>query len=232
MSLDAVIFDFDGLILDTEWPIYEMAAASFVNWGVELRVEDWAQVVGLADEDSDWFDLLAEKLGYTIGKDEFQRVFRAQDRSYRDALEPLPGVVRLLDDLRADAIPLAVASSSPLEWLDGHLSRLGLRDRFAEVVGVDHGEVGGLGKPDPAVYRVACAGLQVDPASAVALEDSAHGVAAARAAGLHAVAVPNRITRHSAFDHATRAVASLEALTVADLRSLVEAETTSEVPEP
>ncbi len=227
MSLQAVVFDFDGLILDTEWPIYEMAAASFAGWDVALRVEDWAQVVGLADADHDWFDLLAEQLGFDIAKADFQVAYRAQDRSHQVQIQPLPGVIHLLDELRAERVPVAVASSSPLEWLDTHLARVGLRDRFTEVVGVDHGEVGGLGKPDPAVYRVACAGLGVEPRDAVALEDSAHGVAAAWAAGLHAVAVPNRITRFSIFDHATLTVASLEELTVADLRKLVD-ETTKE----
>jgi HAD superfamily hydrolase (TIGR01509 family) len=221
MSLEAVVFDFDGLILDTEWPIYEMAAAAFATFGIEVTVADWAQVVGLADVDHGWFELLQGQLGFGISKAEFQVEFAAQDRTYRDRLQPLPGVIALVDALTDAEVPLAIASSSPFDWLDRHLSRVGLRDRFTELVGLDHGEVGGLGKPDPAVYRVACRGLGVDPKGVVALEDSAHGVQAARTAGLHAIAVPNRITRYSSFDHATLVVPSLEEVTVDGLRRLV-----------
>ncbi len=221
MNLEAVIFDFDGLMLDTEWPIYEMAAATFAAYEVELAVEDWAQVVGLSDAERDWFDQLRDELGFTIDKAEFDAAYRAQDRSYRDVLQPLPGVTELVHDLSAAGVPLAVASSSSIGWLDGHLARVGLRPHFVELVGVDHHRVGGRGKPDPAVYRVASAGLGADPARSVALEDSAHGVASARSAGLEVVAVPNRITRFSTFEQATRVVASLEEVTVDELDALV-----------
>lgn len=221
MTLGAVVFDFDGLILDTEWPIYEMAAASFRELGVNVAVEDWATVVGLADEDHDWFELLAQRLQFDLDKAEFQELYRAQDRSQRDTLVPMPGVADLIDGLRAEQVPLGIASSSDLAWLERHLARVGLLERFDGIVGVDHADVGGLGKPDPASYRTACKLLGADPARSVALEDSAHGIAAARAAGLKVVAVPNRITRYSVLDQADEVVPSLEALSLAQLRDLV-----------
>ena len=112
----------------------------------------------------------------------------------------------LVDSLVAAGVPIGVASSSSLEWLDRHLGRLGLRSRFAAVIGADL--VGGVGKPAPDVYLRACADLGADPAQSVALEDSAHGVASAKAAGMAAVAVPSRITRFNDFTHADLVVDS------------------------
>ena len=88
----------------------------------------------------------------------------------------------------AAGVPLGVASSSSVGWLERHLDRLGLLHRFGTLVGADL--VGGVGKPAPDVYLRACADLGADPTRSVALEDSAHGVTAAKAAGMAAVAVP------------------------------------------
>lgn len=220
-ALQAVVFDFDGLILDTEWPIYEAAAAAFAGFGVDVSAKDWAAVVGLADVDHEWFDLLAKRLGFSVQKQDFEHAYRAQDRSGRDRLEPMPGVVDLLDDVAAAGLPLGIASSSDLAWIERHLARLGLLDRFHLIVGVDHADVGGVGKPDPAVYRIACQGLEADPRATVALEDSAHGVSAARAVGLRVVAVPNRLTRHSSLEDADLVVPSAAELDVARLAALV-----------
>lgn len=221
VTLEAVVFDFDGLILDTEWPIYEATAAAFATFGIEVPVPDWATVVGLADVDHDWFGLLAQRLRFTLSQAEFEAAYQAQDRSRRDLLEPLVGVVELLDALTTASVPVGIASSSDLAWIEKHLARVGLRDGFEVIVGVDHDDVGGVGKPDPAVYRIACRELGADPARTVALEDSAHGVAAAKAAGLRVVAVPNRITRHSALDHADLVARSLAEVTVEGLAALV-----------
>jgi len=195
----AVVFDFDGLILDTEWPIYETVAATFAEYEVALAVEDWVEVVGVADDAGDWFARVCGRAGAVIDQAEFERRYRARDRSARDHLQPLPGVVELIDDILAAGLPLAIASSSSSEWVIRHLERVGLNDRFAAVRGFDHT---GVGKPAPDVYLAACAALAVDPADALAIEDSPPGIAAAKAAGLCCVAVPNRITRHSRFDHA------------------------------
>ena len=113
----------------------------------------------------------------------------------------------LVDSLLAAGVPIGVASSSSLEWLDRHLGRLGLRSRFGAVIGADL--VGGVGKPAPDVYLRACADLGADPAQSVALEDSAHGVASAKAAGMTAVAVPSRITRFNDFTQADLVVDSV-----------------------
>jgi putative hydrolase of the HAD superfamily len=104
-------------------------------------------------------------------------------------------------------VPIGVASSSSLDWLDRHLERLGLRDRLGAVIGSD--VVGGVGKPAPDVYLRACADLGADPVRSVAIEDSANGVTAAKAAGMVAVAVPSQITRFNDFGHADLVVDSV-----------------------
>jgi HAD superfamily hydrolase (TIGR01509 family) len=221
MTLEAVVFDFDGLIIDSEWVIYETAAAAFEAHGHELPLEAWATVVGTNrhDEAEEWAELCAG-LGITFDRADFDESYEAQDRSNRDTLPALPGVVELVAALAADGVPLAIASSSSRAWLDRHVGRLGLDAHFASLVGAD--VVGGVGKPAPDVYLRACADLGADPARSVALEDSANGVAAAKAAGMAVVAVPGVVTRSHDLSAADLLVATLEGLTVADLAMLVE----------
>lgn len=222
MTLEAVVFDFDGLIIDSEWVIYETARAAFSVHGHDLTVEAWATIVGLSDDDDDraWSTLLAAMGIEALDRAAFAATHAEQDRSNRDALPLLPGVEVLVDSLTAASVPIGVASSSSVGWLERHLDRLGLLHRFGTLVGAD--VVGGIGKPAPDVYLRACADLDADPARSVALEDSAHGVTAAKAAGMAAVAVPSRITRHNDFAHADLVVDSVAHLTVDGLASLVE----------
>jgi HAD superfamily hydrolase (TIGR01509 family) len=219
--VEAVVFDFDGLIVDTEWSIYEMAASTFAEFDIDLEVPVWASIVGLADE-SDWWARLVETNDWVVDRDDWWRRYRALDRSFRDHLPVLPGVVDLLDALAAAGVPAGIASSSPREWVAGHLDRLGLLDRFATIAGVDR--TGGVGKPAPDSYLLACADLDATPARSVAIEDSSHGVTAAKAAGMACVAVPSRITRHTDLSAADLTVDSLTGLTLSDLGALVGAD--------
>ena len=222
MTLEAVVFDFDGLIIDSEWAIYETAVAAFAVHGHELSVDDWATVVGYGDDaDALAWSLLMEAMGLEgFELATFSATYEQQDRSNRDSLPLLPGIEVLVDSLVAEGVAIGIASSSSLAWLDRHLGRLGLRPRFGAVIGSD--VVGGVGKPAPDVYLRACEDLGADPARAVALEDSAHGVAAAKAAGMVAVAVPSRITASHDFGAADLVVDSVTAVTVTLLEELVD----------
>ena len=230
MTLDAVVFDFDGLIIDSEWAIFETARAAFTVHGHDLTVEAWATIVGLGDDDDEraWA-MLTRAMGIE-GFDNavFSATYAEQDRSGRDALPLLPGVEALIESLTAAGVPVGVASSSSLEWLERHRGRLGLRPRFGAVIGADL--VGGVGKPAPDVYLRACADLGADPVRSVALEDSAHGVMSAKAAGMTAVAVPSRITRFNDFAHADLGVGSVTDLTVPLLEGLVDRATETSPP--
>jgi putative hydrolase of the HAD superfamily len=221
VTLAAVVFDFDGLIIDSEWVIFESARAAFAVHGHELTVEAWATIVGLGDEDEElmWATLVGAMGIEGFAMATFSPTYQAQDRSDRDTLPLLPGVEVLVDTLTAARVPIGVASSSSVAWLERHLDRLGLLHRFGTLVGAD--VVGGVGKPAPDVYLRACADLGADPCASVALEDSGHGIAAAKAAGMAAVAVPSRITRHNDLTHADLVVGTLEALSLTDLEALV-----------
>ena len=129
-----------------------------------------------------------------------------------------PGVVTLLDEATAAGIPVGVASSSTVEWVEGHLDRLGVLDRFDVVRCRDHVE---RAKPSPDLFVAALAALGADPARSVALEDSHHGCTAAKAAGMVCVVVPNDVTRSQSFDHADLVVESLTEVSVAALTRLI-----------
>lgn len=223
MTLEAVVFDFDGLIIDSEWVIFETAVTAFAQHGHALTADAWATVIGTNNDDSErWWAEVCEAAGVAgFELAAFEAAYEAQDRSNRDELPPLPGVVELSAALADAGISLGIASSSSRAWLDRHISRLGLAGRFRTLVGAD--VVGGVGKPRPDVYLRACADLGARPARAVALEDSSHGVAAAKAAGMAAVAVPSILTASHDFSAADLVVASLADLTVEVLQGLVAA---------
>lgn len=214
---EAVVFDFDGLIFDSETPIFRASAAALALLGHDLTIERWATVVGHGDADG--FTALQQAVGTEIDRYAYDTAYAAQDRSWRDTQPPLPGVVDLLEALHVAGVPCGVASSSPAGWIETHLVRLGLRNRFATIASEDR--VGGRSKPAPDTYVLACEDLGAAPARSVALEDSSPGIAAALAAGLNVVAVPSEITRHTDLSAAHRTVASLEQLTLAELADLV-----------
>jgi HAD superfamily hydrolase (TIGR01509 family) len=151
-----------------------------------------------------------------------------RDRRKLELLAPevvRPGVVELLDAADAAGVGLAVASSSPEEWVVPHLERLGLRDRFAHVA--TRTDVGGdprRTKPAPDLYEIAVRRLDAAPGRSVALEDSLNGLAAAQAAGLRCVVVPGPVTVGLDFATADLVVASLVEVTLAGLAALLEPE--------
>jgi len=126
----------------------------------------------------------------------------------------LPGVVAALDEARRLGLRLGMASSSSRAWVSGHLTRLGLLDYFEVLRCAEDVEAV---KPDPALYRAALEGLGLAPHEAIAIEDSAHGVLAAKRAGLYCVAVPNVVTRGLDFSQADRVLKSLDEVPLAEL---------------
>ena len=220
MTLEAVVFDFDGLILDTEWAIFESAVAAFATHGHTLTIEAWSTIIGTnTDADDSWWPALCAATGVRdFDLALFAAAYDEQDRSIRDRLPANPGVPELLTTLTEAGVPVGIASSSSRAWLDRHITRLGL-DHFGTLVGSD--VVGGVSKPAPDVYLKACADLGAAPARSVALEDSAHGATAAKAAGMAVVAVPSRITIHNDFAHADLVVESVTELTLDRLAALI-----------
>lgn len=215
--LDAVVFDFDGTIFDSETPIFRASQAALAEMGLTLTVEGWATVVGHGEDES--YRALCTAVGEVFDRAEFDRCYLAQDRSWRDQLPALPGVEALFAELVDARVPIGVASSSSELWVHTHLERLGLRPHVSVLASRD--QVGGLAKPNPASYRYALRQLGADPSRSVAIEDSAPGIAAAIGAGLRVVAVPSAITRHTDLSAAHHRVETVEHLSAGRLADLV-----------
>ena len=213
----AVVFDFDGLILDTEWPIYHSANEAFMDHGVELPFELWQGFIGRLDHPH-WTEILADTLGRPVDRDQMLARYLPAREELIASLPIQPGIAELIGSLGEHGVPLAVASSSSVEWVAGHLERLGLYDRFDSIHGGNHVA---HRKPAPDLYQLACSSLDVEPARAVALEDSLTGCDAAIAAGMAVVAIPSRMTIGLDFSHADLVVESAFELDVALLGALV-----------
>jgi len=201
----AFVFDFDGTILDTEWPEYVIVAAEYQRHGLTLDLSEWQETIGTAGHPH-WTDVLQSHVGPIDDIDEVRARSRARHRSMLAALDVQPGVHGLLDLAEDRGLALAVASSSPRSWVEEHLSHRGLIGRFATVVTRD--DVAAP-KPAPDLFALACRRLGIAPAHAVAFEDSRHGCAAATQAGLRCVVVPNRVTAGQDFSRADLVVGSL-----------------------
>jgi HAD superfamily hydrolase (TIGR01509 family) len=214
MAIRALIFDFDGLILDTETPDLVAWQEIFAEHELELDHAFWCQFVGRHGGMLDVVAHLEQLVG--IGLDSEVILTRRRERCMEMiyALGPRPGVERWLLDAQAESVRCAVASSSSLVWVEGHLERLGLLQHFAGVRCRDHVT---RTKPDPDVYLAAIECLGVAADEAIAIEDSPHGVTAAKAAGLFCIAVPNEVTRPLDFCHADMVVESLDQIALRDV---------------
>jgi len=190
--LKALIFDFDGLILDTETPEYHAWRAIYREFGQDLSADTWGQIVGgNAASDFDPVTHLEALTGQNLSALGLPRRVLEQSLAQIHSQPPMPGVLDLLDAARDAGLGLAVASSSKRDWVEGHLTRLGLLDRFQAV---RCREDVGRTKPGPELYLSALEALGVSPKEACAFEDSPNGVLAACRAGIPVIAVPNPLT--------------------------------------
>jgi len=205
-----LVLDFDGTVIDTEWPTYRAAAELWADFGIELTIEDWAWRIGTNGHD-DPFVELEHRLGRRLDPALQERRI-ARKNQLTDAAPRRPGVQRWLDDAHRLGVPVGIASSSPLSWIERNLTRLGLLDRFACFACVDELPA----KPDPTSFRHAVEQLGGEPELSVAVEDSEHGVTAAVEAGLFTVAVPHALTSHMDLSAAHVQLTSLEELSLED----------------
>jgi HAD superfamily hydrolase (TIGR01509 family) len=201
-----VVFDLDGVIVDSE-PIHEQAT------------DEYLASLGIPDDEAlrqdmmgrrvrELTDVLAERLGRPPEEVSAEREAIFWRLLERDGPRPMPGLDAAIARLSRAGLELAVATSGTRAYVGFVLERLGVRAAFKAVVSGDDVT---LGKPDPETYLLTAALLGADPADCVALEDTFHGVTAARSAGMHAVAVPNALTAGMDFSAADAVVADLEA---------------------
>ncbi|HEX7260738.1 MAG TPA: HAD family phosphatase [Luteolibacter sp.] len=209
MAFSAVLFDFDGVLVDTEWAIYQAWLRTFRTHGHELPLEVYTHCIGsdfatwspkthleeLSGLAFDWHDLDA----------------RRQEAILADLTGegPMPGVIFLLEKLARREIRRAVVSSSSHHWVDGWLEKLSFANHFETVV--CRGDAPRI-KPAPDLYLEAAKRLGLEPAECLVIEDSLNGVNAAKAAGMTVWVVPNRVTAGLDFSAADRIFPSLAEL--------------------
>ena len=203
MSLRALLFDFDGLLLDTEGAELRSWTELYELHGHDFPLERYHSNIGTI---SGGFDPIAHLAELGIAVDQAER--HERDLALCDLEELRPGVAELLDEAEQRGLARAIVSSSTESWIDRNLRHRNLLDRFDAIV-CANGDVA-RAKPQPTLYLEAVERLRVGADEAVAFEDSPNGIAAAKAAGIFCVAVPNAVTSALDVSRADLVVASLE----------------------
>jgi HAD superfamily hydrolase (TIGR01509 family) len=189
--IQAVIFDFDGLILDTEVPEFQVWQEIYQVYGCDLPLAHWAAGIGTSWDVFDAHAHLEAQLGRRLDREHLREQRRLRCAELIEVQPILPGVEEYIADAKRLGMRLGVASSSSREWVVGHLARLGLSLHFDCIKCSD--DVPHV-KPDPALYQAVLDALGLRADQAIALEDSPNGIAAAKRAGLFCIAVPNPLT--------------------------------------
>ncbi|MDD4904504.1 MAG: HAD-IA family hydrolase [Candidatus Bipolaricaulis sp.] len=202
----ALVFDFDGLILDTETPLQRSWEEIYVEFGLTVPPSQWASLLGAAADPPEAYDLLEKHLRRPLDRQAVRRQRMEREEELLALETILPGVRELIGEARSRGLRLAVASSSDRAWVERHLRKFDLLATFDALLCA---EDVALTKPDPALYAAALLALGVRADEAIAFEDSVHGAEAARRAGLFTVVVPNRVTRHTTFPNADLVVGSI-----------------------
>ena len=217
--LAAVIFDFDGIIVDSETSEFESHRRIYERCGIALTAAEWCDQIGLWAEGHDerWFLQLSARSPHAPDR----TAYHAEKRRIFDQVvpgAPMRGIRELLTDLSAAGVPSAIASTSPASWVVPEAERIGVRSLFRAIV---TGDEVARRKPAPDVYLEAARRLGVDPARSIAIEDSGPGIAAARAAGMKAVAIPHWLTEGHDLSRADLRVAHAGELTLDRLALLL-----------
>ena len=185
------VFDFDGLIIDTEIPEYTAWKEIYARFNATLPFEEWSKCLGSDYNSFDPVQYLISQTGLPLDYDEIlpQQRTRSHELAYQE--DALPGVRTLIEEAKKGGILLAVASSSDAAWVHGHLERLNLKPLFKTICTEE--DVARV-KPEPDLFRLAVERLGIEPVQAVAFEDTKLGIQSAKEAGLYCIAVPNQLT--------------------------------------
>ncbi len=195
----ALIFDFDGLILETEGPSYQSWEALYHSYGLSLPFSTWSTIIGTTQGAFNPLLELQKQVKDKVDWEAVEAQRMAHEQELNEAQPILPGVQQYLRDARRLGLKIGLASSSSRKWVMGHLTRLGLDSYFDCVRTLD--DVQHV-KPYPELYLSVLQGLGVQADEAIALEDSPNGIRSAKSAGIYCVAVPNRLTSQLSLDQA------------------------------
>jgi HAD superfamily hydrolase (TIGR01509 family) len=216
--IKALLFDFDGTILETEESCFLAWREIFERHGRDLDLGEWESAVGTVGG----FDPVATLREHTGGKVDLVAVLKEQATRRMQLLEGeglRPGILPLLEEALEAGIAVAIVTSNREAWVDAQLSARGHLGRWPLVIAADEDPL--RSKPLPLMYVEALERLSVAPTEALALEDSRNGVAAAKAAGVWCVAYPNAVTQNADLSEADAVVWEADGLRLADLFRVV-----------
>ena len=222
MWIKALIFDFDGLILDTETPDVRAWENIYAEYGIPFPMESWGQIIGgmgASDFDAALHlqSLVTDALDLAVLKTRQNHI----SHSLVNQQSVLPGVMDYLNEAKRLGLKLAIASSSSHSWVDTHAQRLGILHYFDKVICADDVPPGRT-KPNPDLFLLALDQLQVRKEQAIVFEDSPNGVRAAKSAGIFVVAVPNPVTSLLSIENANLILSSLGDLSLPELLNKVQ----------
>ena len=219
MAIKGLIFDFDGLILDTENPLYQAWREIYAEYSQDLPLEVYAACIGASFKAFDPANLLSELTGTNLVNDNLHKKAKARGLELLHLEHLCEGFPGFLNDGRKLGLKLAVASSSNRSWVTGNLDERGLMDYFEVITTSEDVE---KVKPAPDLYLAALDRLSLMPFEVIAFEDSINGVMSALNAGIKVIAVPNSLTRFMDLSQATIIIESLGSHTVMELIQRVE----------
>ena len=216
--LKALIFDFDGLILDTETPEVLVWQSIYRDHGFELPLDEWKKTIGgYGISNFDAAEHLALLSSGRLDPVSSKARYRKETEAIIHASPILPGVVDMIEQAKAAGIKVAIGSSSPHSWVDTHAKRLNIFHYFDFITCQDD-VAPGRTKPNPDIYLKSQERLKVQKNEAVVCEDSLNGVEASRRAGIFVVAVPNQLTSQMNV-RGDLTVSSIAELTLQDLQN-------------
>ncbi|NIK80602.1 HAD superfamily hydrolase (TIGR01509 family) [Paenibacillus castaneae] len=195
--IKAIIFDFDGLIFDTETPEFRAFQEIYEEHGLKLEIEKWGQWVGTDSSKFNPYDYLDECVGKPLNREEIRTLRRLKFGNLIVKEKIRPGVEEYLIAAKDLGLKVGLASSSTKDWVNEHLMRLNVVEYFDCIrVRDDVKKV----KPDPELYLQVLNYFGIEPKEAIAFEDSPNGARAAKHAGMHCIVIPNDITKELKFD--------------------------------
>jgi len=219
VAIRGLLFDFDGLLVDTETPSRLAYEELYREHGHELPLDRWATLVGTIGADFSPDDHLEELVGRPLDREQLTLRRRTRELELCDLEDLRPGIEEYLVEAEQRGLATAIVSSSTREWIARHLERLDRVNHWQAIVAAD-GDAE-RAKPEPTLYLEALDLLGLEPTEAIAFEDSLNGIRAAKAAGIFVVAVPNPITETFALDEADLLLGSLEELPLDELLARV-----------
>jgi HAD superfamily hydrolase (TIGR01509 family) len=194
--IKGILFDFDGLILDTEMPIFQAWKEMFQRYGKELQLIQWAEIIGKSLDAVGPAERFVEDIQDESERKRILKEVSDREMELVNQQQPLPGAVELIQKSKKHGLKLGIVSSSEEEWIHSHLNRIGLEQYFDHISSTDEVE---QAKPEPDLYHLGLKKIELSQEKVIVLEDSPNGVLAAKRAGLFCIAVPNMLTKQLPF---------------------------------